>query len=203
MNKYSDIDASSSPKTSATEEINALDEMFTASRHYRKSSEYIDMLRFIGKFTKYSPFNCLLLYTQNKTASYVATANQWRKKFKRFPKRDAMPMLILAPMSPVVFVYDLKDTEGKPVPDSLLRPFYTDGVLKKGIIDSLKHNCTLHEIEVREITLRHWHGGSALRLNDKYKQFFRDLNISDSAKYLILLDRDATNEDKYSLILSS
>ncbi len=183
------------------EELNALDEMFASSRHYRNSGEFCELMKFIGRFTKYSPYNCLLLYTQNPAVSYVATPNQWFKRFGRFPKQDARPLVILAPQSPVVFVYDLKDTEGKPVPEKLFRPYVTDGQLNKSIFDKTVHNALVHGIDVREITLRHNNGGGAMRLTPASRKAFRGLNPSPLAEFMILLDRNDVLEDKYSVLV--
>jgi len=40
-------------------------------------------------------------------------------RFGRALKEDARPMLILAPMHPVMLVYDLDQTEGEPLPKEL------------------------------------------------------------------------------------
>ena len=112
---------------SRTEELAALDEMFASSQRFRSSAEYMNMLNFVSRFPKYAPFNCFLLYTQNPAVSYVATTKQWRRNFGRKPKYDARPLVILIPFGPVLFVYDLKDTEGPgPLPTYLLRPFNTE-----------------------------------------------------------------------------
>lgn len=180
------------------EELSALDEMFAASQHYRNSREYLEMLRFVGRFPKYSPYNCFLLYTQNPSISYVATAGAWERKFGRYPKLDSRPLVILAPMSPVLFVYDLKDTEGKPVPTELLRPFETQGGLQKSIYDRTKHNSELHRIAVREVSLGHMHAGSAIRLNISSRKKYRNLNLGLLVKYLVLINKEYSLEDKYS-----
>ena len=113
--------------------IAALDELFASVRSYRSSQHYFALIKFIAKLPKYSPFNCFLLHTQNPDVSYVATANQWKKRFGRRVKDEARPLVILAPMSPVLFVFDIADTEGDPLPDNLLNPFKTKGSLSKSV----------------------------------------------------------------------
>jgi hypothetical protein len=88
-------------------ELNAVDEIFIAGSRYRYSQAYIELLQFISRFPNYSPFNCFLLYTQNPSLTYVATAKTWSRKFRRQPRFDARPLLILAPMGPVRFVFDM------------------------------------------------------------------------------------------------
>ena len=104
-----------------TAELNAIDEMFAASSFYRNSHEFLKLLNFIAHFPNYSAFNCFLLYTQNPSISYVATARAWARKFRRRLKFNANPLLILAPMAPVRFLFDVKDTEGDPISPELLK----------------------------------------------------------------------------------
>jgi len=115
----------SDQKTSLFEgDGSALDEVFSAVHRFRSSREYLQLLRFISRFPSYSAFSAFLLYLQNPDATYVATSGTWRKRFKRELKPGARPLLILAPMSPVRFVFDLKDTQGEafPPPDQRYDP---------------------------------------------------------------------------------
>ncbi len=101
-------------------------------------------------------------------------------------------------MPPVLFVYDLKDTEGEPVPIELTRPFETQGKLPSRIYKKTIHNSLLHGIGVREIALEHQHAGSAIRLNDFVRKKYKHLNLPFSMKYLILINQDYSLADKYS-----
>lgn len=180
------------------DDLSALDEMFAASRQYQNSQTYLGMLDFIARLPRYSPFNCTLLYTQNPAISYVATAGRWRKEFGRYPKRDARPLVILAPRSPVLFVYDLKDTEGKPVPNRLLHPFETEGSISGEVYGNTIHNCHVHGIDVKDVILAHEHAGSAMPLTRWARTYYADLNIAPSMRYLVLLNKEYSLEDKYS-----
>lgn len=115
------------------ESLSALDQLFCETRTYRSSREYMGLLRFIKRFPVYAPFNCLLLHTQNPGVRHVATPEQWRKRFNRRVKEGARPLVILAPMSPVLFVYDVTDTDGDPMPPELIDPFAVTGVLPKSV----------------------------------------------------------------------
>jgi hypothetical protein len=98
----------------------ALDEFFAQTGNYRNGRAYLELLQFISRFTQYSPYNCFLLHLQNPQLTQVATPNQWLKVHNRRIKADARPLIIIAPMRPVLFVYDLTDTEGTELPDSLI-----------------------------------------------------------------------------------
>jgi hypothetical protein len=53
----------------------------------------------------------MLVRMQNPTCSFYATERDWYDRFRRNLKEDARPMLILAPMHPVLLVYALMEDE--------------------------------------------------------------------------------------------
>jgi len=178
------------------EAINALNEMFAASHRYRGSGEYLKMMRFISKLPKYSPYNCMLLYEQNPGISYVATPTAWKNKFGRYPKHDARPLIILAPMGPVAFVYDLNDTYGQPVPKELERPFLTEGKISEAIYKRTIYNCSFHGIAVIETLLHHKNAGYVSRCG-KLKRY-KDVELAPNAQFVIFINKEYKLEDKYS-----
>jgi hypothetical protein len=124
----------------AEDALSALDDLFRASQTYSTSERYFELLRFIRKFPRYSPYNCFLLHVQKPSVSYVATPGQWERRFGRTIKHDARPLVILAPMSPVLFVFDVEDTEGAPLPATLTDSFATKGVLHEGVWEKTRLN---------------------------------------------------------------
>lgn len=107
--------------------LSALDELFYATTNYRKGAAFRALLDFCGRFRQYAPYNAFLLHMQKPGATFAATPGQWRKQFGREVKEGSRALVILAPMSPVLFMYDLDDTIGDPVPEDALRPFRTEG----------------------------------------------------------------------------
>src|SRR6267378_2770515 len=105
----------------------ALDELFTLARKYNSSDAYLELMRFVGRFRFYSPFNAMLIYTQVPGAHFVCTARRWRKDYRREIKIGARPIVILQPMGPVLFVFDVSDTAPLPnassVPIRIEDPF--------------------------------------------------------------------------------
>jgi hypothetical protein len=75
----------------------------------------------MAKVRDYAPYNNMLVRIQDPTCSFYATAYDWSNRFTRSLKEDARPMLILAPMHPVMLVYSLDQTEGPDLPDELNR----------------------------------------------------------------------------------
>jgi hypothetical protein len=137
----------------------ALDELFLSVKAYRSSQRYMELMRFICKLPKYSPYNCFLLHTQNPDVSYVATAGQWERRFGRRIKNSAHPLVILAPMSPVLFVFDVVDTEGDPLPKGLLDPFATKGKLREAVWDKTVLNLFRDRIRLLMENMHHTKAG--------------------------------------------
>jgi hypothetical protein len=67
----------------------ALDELFTLAGKYNSSDAYLELMRFVGRFPFYSPFNAMLIYTQMPGPRFVCTARRWRKDYHREIKISA------------------------------------------------------------------------------------------------------------------
>jgi hypothetical protein len=84
-------------------------------------------MRFVGRFRFYSPFNAMLIHTQMPGAHFVCTARRWRKDYRREIKIGARSIVILQPMGPILFVFDLSDTaplpNARPLPPKVEDPF--------------------------------------------------------------------------------
>jgi hypothetical protein len=110
----------------------ALDELFLLARRYSTGAEYYSLMQFIARFPAYSPFNALLIQAQMPGASFVATAHRWRFSYGRRIKAGMRPLVILQPMGPVMFVFDVSQTEparpgASDLPPEVERPFETRG----------------------------------------------------------------------------
>jgi hypothetical protein len=109
----------------------------------QSSSEFKKVLRFFSKFHNYSYQNSMLILMQKPEASFVAGYRQWQKKFNRHVKKGEKGIAILAPFTykkevkksnlnsdsadeeteevkrtyfNTVYVFDISQTEGEPVP---------------------------------------------------------------------------------------
>lgn len=89
----------------------ALDELFNLTYQYRASKAYYDLMQFIARFRFYSPFNAMLVHVQMPGAKFVAPPYRWLRDYGRRIKPGARPLVILQPMGPVMFVFDVSDTE--------------------------------------------------------------------------------------------
>ena len=102
----------------------ALDDLFISARRYRSSQEFKELITFVSKFRFYSPYNAMLIYIQKPGARFVCPASRWERQFGRKIKPEANPLIILQPMGPVMFVFDVSDTE--PGRDALPLPSYVE-----------------------------------------------------------------------------
>jgi hypothetical protein len=120
-------EATSTDDAALLEVHGALDELFSGARQYRSSQEYMELLSFVGRFRFYSPFNAMLIHIQMPGATYVATPHRWIKEYGRRIRTGARPLVILQPMGPVMFVFDVSDTEpgehAKPLPREVENPY--------------------------------------------------------------------------------
>ena len=105
----------------------SLDELFTLTFQYKTSKAYKELLQFVKCFRSYSPFNAMLVHVQMPGAQYVSPPHRWLSDYKRTIKPGARPLVILQPMGPVMFVFDVNDTEpmedAPPLPPEVENPF--------------------------------------------------------------------------------
>jgi hypothetical protein len=109
----------------------ALDELFSLTHQYRTTQSYDALLKFIARFRFYAPFNAMLVHTQMPGATFVYPPDRWLREHRRYIKPGARPLVILQPMGPVMFVFDVSDTEpesGAPaLPKEIAHPFEVRG----------------------------------------------------------------------------
>ena len=172
-----------------TVEETSLDELFHRSKSLRTSKNFIELINFIKKFRNYSPFNNMLVYCQNPKVTYFATASHWIKQFKRHVKDDARTMVILAPMSPVLFVYDLDDTDGEPLPYYFKDPFKTVGNPKPRSLNTMIKNCNRDQIQVARVAKSFLNAGRAIN------PYFRNPNQTADGAIKIYIEINDTFDD--------
>ena len=112
-------DAMRGTERPAREIESTVDSLVRQSKAYRDSAAFKEMVNFMANFRDYAPFNNMLVKLQNPSCSFYATEKDWAGRFGRQLNEDARPMLILAPMHPVVLVYDLDSTEVPELPEEL------------------------------------------------------------------------------------
>jgi hypothetical protein len=140
------------PETSRREPRSALDELFLDARRYRTSHAFRELMTFVTRFRGYSPFNAMLLHVQRPGAQFVAPASRWFQVYGRRVRPEANPLVILQPMGPVMFVFDVTDTEPLPnapaLPPEVTDPFAAVGELDPRITDRTIDNAKRDGVRV-------------------------------------------------------
>lgn len=143
------------------ETVSSIDALLRQTALYRSSRDFKDMVAFMGRFRDYAPYNVMLVRLQNPSCGFFATATDWWKRHKRHLIDDAKPMLILAPMHPVMLVYALDQTAGQEVPKQLLEFAHFEGEWQPKWLTNLVENAERHRIGVAFKELSSTHGGRA------------------------------------------
>ncbi|HZM06269.1 MAG TPA: hypothetical protein VFC44_24985 [Candidatus Saccharimonadales bacterium] len=171
------------------EHQSSVDELLFRSRQYRRTKKFAEAVEFISRFREYSPYNNMLLYFQNPMAVYFATAAHWHRAFGRTIKEEARGMIILAPRTPVLVVYDVSETEGQPLPDKLENFARTSGRFNPVTLERTVKNCERDCIRVFRKELGQLRAGfSTSRVSDagwKMRIALR-AELDDAAAYAVL-----------------
>jgi hypothetical protein len=179
----------------------AVDEIFRSTARWHGSSEYAEMLEFIARFPGYSPLNAFLLFVQDPEAAFIATAKRWSRRYRRRLKPGARPLVILAPMSPVLFVYDVRDTEGQPLAADRHGPSGTKDRLPARVYENTLHNCGVQHISVRETGDPESFPEGAAQVTPAIRKRWPALDIETHARYLILMPAQSPLEEKYAALV--
>jgi hypothetical protein len=94
----------------AEQAAGSLNELFIQTQRYRSGREFHDLLKFVRRFRSYALFNCMLLHIQRPGSTFVAPASRWRTQYGRAITPGQAPLVILQPMGPVMFVFDVAQT---------------------------------------------------------------------------------------------
>lgn len=138
-----------------------IDALLQQSQQYRSSEAFQEMIEFMGRFRDYAPYNNMLVRLQNPSCSFYATEKDWRERFDRRLKEDGRPMLILAPMHPMMLVYDLDQTEGEKLPEEISNFATFAGEWYPEWLSCILENSKRHSVRVNFKPLSSTHGGFA------------------------------------------
>src|SRR5690554_2849803 len=127
-------------KNKANEKL-TIDDLFRKRWIYKDSEAFVKFFKFIASFHHYTRYNTMLVYLQNEAVTFFGGKSFWEKRFDREVKKDARPYVILAPMGPIMMVYDVMETEGQESAEEFLKmgfgrnPFDVKGKLPKSMFD--------------------------------------------------------------------
>lgn len=189
----------------------SLDELFAYTQQYRHSADFKNLMEFIGKFRFYAPYNAMLIHIQLPGATFVATPSRWFSDYGRRIKPDARPLVILRPMGPVMFVYDVKDTDpmqgAPPLPKEVTDPFEVRSGRIGAELDRTMENATRDGVQV---VTREAGTQSAGQIGPASlgHYLYRTIGSGEKAEtwripicYEILLNMQLSNEAKYASLV--
>lgn len=136
-----------------------LSNLLDQSRLYHQSKDYKELLDFVTRLRNFAPFNAFLLNVQKPGLRFAASEYDWRHRFGRKVKEGARPLVILWPFGPVALVYDVDDTEGNPLPDSVQQTFRALGELTNDHITEFMSLLHRQGIELKLIEYGDAHAG--------------------------------------------
>jgi hypothetical protein len=189
----------------------ALDELFSLARQYKSSEAYRELLDFVARFRFYSPFNAMLVHIQMAGATFIASPHRWLNDYHRRIKAGARPLVILQPMGPVMFVFDVSDTEPEngapPLPRDIVQPFE----VKKGKVGN-ELTQTIENAKRDGVYIVERAAGSqsagviSMDQSGKYLQFQTKLkpqpeHVSVPLRYGLLLNSKHSAEAKYATLV--
>lgn len=177
----------------------ALDELFSLTHQYRSSKAYHELLQFIARFRFYSPFNAMLVHVQMPGARFVAPPHRWLRDFGRRVNPGARPLVMLQPMGPVMFVFDVSDTEGDPLPPQVEKPFEVRAGKVGSRLPRTIENAKRDGVAIHTAKLGSQQGGSigAAKAPGKMLKFGRK---RIPVRYELELDQSATEESRYATL---
>lgn len=176
-----------------------LDELFELTFQYRKTKSYFELMKFITSFRHYSFFNAMLIHIQMSGAVYVAPPERWWNEYKRTIKPGARLLVILRPKGPVMFVFDVSETEGKPLPDEIENPYGIRSGKLNGEYKKVCENCARDGVKVHYAKLGSIEAGSISNAS-----FSREFLSFDKEKvevrYEIELNLNASDETNFAIM---
>lgn len=170
-----------------------IDELLHRSWKHKDSKEFFKFFNFIASFNHYSRFNTMLVYLQNEAVTFFGGTAFWKKRFNRTIKEDARPYVILAPMAPVMMVYDVMDTEGVDSPQKFLE----EGLGRKPIEVIGK----IHPAVLEKTMQKAKEYGIKIILKDQ--SYFKGGHITTiaSGKLEIALNSNNSVEERFSVLI--
>lgn len=106
----------------------AVDRLFKDALASQGPTAFTEFIDFARRLSNLSVYNAMLVRLQRPGAAAVATEKQWNK-VGRTVRPGAIPIVVLRPFGPVSFLYEVGDTEGKPLPGWQANPFVAHGDL--------------------------------------------------------------------------
>lgn len=190
----------------------ALDELFSHARKYRTSDSYKQLMDFAVRFRAYAPYNAMLVHIQMPGAVYAAPPERWLLRYGRYVKAGARPLVILRPMGPVMFVFDVSDTEpgpeAEPLPAEVTNPYEVRGGKVGRQLEMTAENAKRDGVQILETKAGSQAAGSictvpggpwqALLFEADRDEHNNPIHIRVPLRYTLLLNESMSREARYA-----
>jgi IrrE N-terminal-like domain len=127
----------------------AIDLLFRSALEKQGADAFDDFLGFAERFNNLSVYNAMLVRLQRPGAVMVGSRRQWRG-IGRQVLPDAIPIVILWPFGPVLFLFELNDTAGEPLPGQSENPLFAQGTVAEELYPRAINGAVNFAVEVEE-----------------------------------------------------
>lgn len=170
-------------------EVALVSKLLHESKLYRTGHDFKSLLDFINRLPNMAPFNAFLLQLQKPGLRFAASGSDWQSKFNRTIKEGARPLIILWPFSPIALVYDVVDTEGDDLPDSVAHAFKAKGGITQNKLQKFIALATKQGINIKQIEYGDAHAGHIQRPEHDTTVGFQSKDSKEKPDYLIRLNK--------------
>jgi hypothetical protein len=101
-------------------------------------------------------------------------------------------------MAPILFLFDIQDTEGAPLPSSLLQPREVDDQQLGKFYTTTRHNAAVHSIAVYEMDVRDDEIDAVSRITPALRKKYQGLNLPKDTRYLIFINKTLPLAGRYA-----
>lgn len=191
--------------------LESIEQLLNQVRAYQKPNVFEELLKFCAKIRNLSPYNAWLINQQMPGAKAVMTAEQWKRKYKRKPKPNARPLVILLPFGPIGLVWDIQDTmpetgyslfdDTQYILDTIASPFQVAGHVNNDVIANLKKALNFNGIVVEEFRATATQAGKIVCDNSKRISIeTKHRLIQTSSLFLLSVNSNARIEEWFSTV---
>lgn len=110
-----------------TEARRSIHYLLDAAMQYGNVGGLADLLDRVAALHQYKPYNAMLVLLQRPAATCVLPAHRWEERYGRRILPNEQPLVLLQPGGPVMFLFDVSQTEpgphACPLPEHLTNPY--------------------------------------------------------------------------------
>lgn len=173
----------------------AVDRLFRDALESQGPNAFSEFIDFARRLSNLSVYNAMLVRLQRPGAAAVTTEKRWNG-VGRTVRPGAIPIVVLRPFGPVSFLYEVSDTEGKPLPGEGANPFVAHGELDElewGRILKLHREKSNVRIEEKSF-------GSLLAGNARNLQAVPSLIPDSQPQWLVQLNSNHTIPTRFATL---